>query len=208
MAATSDGDIYLVVIDGAIQGQRTITTFYYRIGTVVPGATVSLAYDAIIAEWVEPGRMQALYKGCTPSNWTYQATRVQKIWPQRIRALRSTTGTGPGIRPPSELSNVAASITRFAEGATRRDRGGIRVPITPADVTGGMIAGTLPVALEALAEEMLAGLDGSLTAGIFSPVLFAKLPPPAVGVVVSPLFGTEVEFTSRVIRRRTVGLGI
>jgi len=208
MAATAVGDIYLVTIYGRIHGQTTLTTFKYELYDVLaPNPTTDTAALDIFAKWHAVGGMAEKFKAVTPTNWFYEQTWCQRIAPVRIIKTTSVVASGFGLRGSSTTTNNSATITRRGETASRSAVGGIRIPIAPTECLAGELAAGIKVDLQSLAVEMLLNITSIDLK--FRPVLFtpAKLAPP-VPASFHPILFTRLEPTARVMRRRTVGLGI
>lgn len=211
MAAVQTNDIFQVTLVGLIHGQTTMTTFYYRVGDVGAGLDLDQAYALTEAYLVAAGNLSSLFRGCCPTNWTLTAHWIQDIHPIRYRKEVFTKSLAGLSTAASPVTNVAASITRVGELSGRNRVGGIRVPIAPSLVTNGVIAaGQLLTDLNALANEMKVGFGGGQDP-TFSPGFICFVPGQQPNQKVLSFnfnFDCFVQTTSRVVRRRTVGLGI
>lgn len=206
--AVSNG-IYLVTLLGRLCGQRTMTTFQYRVGNALQDATVQDVYVALSAHFRKTDGIIDKLKVCCPLNWTLEEQWYQQVAPVRIRKLVEQLKTGAGTQFNATVPNLSASITRFGEIADRTARGGIRVPVDAQASENGMLTFAMKGFLTALAQAMLEVVDASLTVGLLVPCIWTpiKMPDKPIATL-HDLYGTAVEPTSRVMRRRTVGLGI
>lgn len=207
MAATAVGDIYQVTVKGSIHGQITLTTFKYELFEVLePNPTTDTVALDVFTEWHKEDGIAFFIKSSCPSTWTYQETWCQRIANQRTVKNTSIVASGPGTRPAATTTNVSSCITRRGEAATRSAVGGIRLPLSPADVLNGELIGAVKIPLQELAIAMrfnITSTDVKLRPVLFTP---AKLSPP-VPASFHPILFTSVQTTARVMRRRTVGLG-
>jgi len=166
--------VYQVTFKGLLHNQTTLTSFYFRLLDVPPGGPDHVdAYDDLEAEVATAGDIQSLFRACCPSNWTLDETWVQLLLPTRVRKKvypKGLAGTGPNA---STVTNVSGSITRAAENSGRQFVGGIRIPMSPADMTNGLVGGPAYSALSALATKMKLGY-GAPAAYLWTPGFISK----------------------------------
>lgn len=208
MAAAGQGDIFLAIINGLTHGQRTITTFQYRLDEVAGPLTVQDCYAAMSSAFRDVGGMIPLYKNCCPSSWTFTEAWYQKVAPIRQVRLVESLETGPGVKTASTVTQMAAVISRFGEVASRRARGRVFIPLSPSDVVAGSITFGHAAVLASLAQQMLSPIPVLFDQGTLTPVIWTPPsgnPPVATNI---NLYGTAVQTTARVVGRRTVGRGI
>jgi len=211
MPAAAVNQVYRVTFNGFLHNQRTMTTFYYKL-LDLPGAGGNHddASNDLNTRIATAGDLQSLYRACCPSNWTLDSLWIQLIYPTRVRKIvynKNLAGTGANA---STVTNVSASITRTGVLAARNQVGGIRVPISPADCAAGLLTTTPFANLGALSVKMKA-LYGAAADWWWSPGFMSKVPgqqPNERIPAFTEMYAAFPQETSRVVRRRTVGLGI
>lgn len=211
MAAAAINQVYLVTVNGLLHGQRTMSSFYYQLFGIPAGApTVEQAYDDLNTQMSVAADVFADYRAIAPTNWTFTESWVQCVRPQRYRKkvyVKNQAGLGPNA---SSVTNVSVSITREGELASRNRLGGIRIPLSPLDVTAGIVNAGPLAAANALATDLLTGYGApgqfQWTPGFLSTIL--QNPPLLPTFEFTPNFAVFAQPTARVVRRRTVGVGI
>lgn len=209
MAVPVVGDKYLVTAVGSLCNQTIMNTFWFRLVNVGAFATVISLYDAIHAVFNAGGGVGDLLNECYPGNLFYNYNWVQRVQPIRImKNVYSVAETGS--QNEAATANIQASIERRGEVAIKKAVGAIRIPIDGSDVNAanGLITNdTLKDALTALAAEMKLDLTGgALGTAVLRPIVYQPYNNP--GGLGYEVVRTTVMDTVRVIRRRTVGLGI
>lgn len=203
------GDTFLVKVNGALLGQRTITTWAVSLLSGIGADTGQITQTKIATKLNSGGQLLTLFANCCPQNWVSSSITVQQIFPRPalVPFVLPTIDEGGGA--VSTVPNVSAAITRKGNVAARFNIGGIRVPLSPADCVGGMLGELVQTSLGVLATYMRTN-----TSDIAGTTTWAwgHIHPVGVPPNVTPVFvftdSTEVQLTSRVMRRRTVGLGI
>lgn len=203
------GDLFLVKINGTLLGQRTITTWAVSLLSGIGADTGQVTQNKIANRLNEGGQLLTLFANCCPQNWVSSSISVQQIFPlpRLVPTVLSTIDEGGGA--VSTVSNVSAAITRKGNVAARFNIGGIRVPLAPADCVGGMLGDLVQTSLGVLATYMRTNTSDLAGTTTWS---WGHIHPLGIPPAVTPVFvlsnTTEVQLTSRVMRRRTVGLGI
>lgn len=205
MAVQAVGDRILVTFVGRLLQQRTMNTFLYRVASVPPGTDIGVLAGFIYTELNTTGGLASRYLDCVPVNLSLEQIWIQTIAPTRYTKSIFTVGD-VGSGGQADTANVQQSITRKGELAGRFSIGGIRVPCatTVDTITDGKLTTSALAALNALAGEMKETL--SVASGTATLVPQVGTPPAPVNSI--DLVDTIAENTVRVIRRRTVGLGI
>lgn len=147
------------------------------------------------------------YLPVVPPSVTFETITVQRVYPTRDYYVRSPVGS-PGEADGTTLAgSLGATITKLSQVSGRGRQGSFHVPALPTDaIVNGLVAtGFLPV-LNTLAQslrlvQMEDGAGTGFQPGMFNPTLGG----PNNFV---PLIDTIVQNTARVMRRRTVGVGI
>lgn len=192
---------------GTILGQTTMNVFHFvvDIADSTPDRFVELGnlltehFSANVATY------GSTLIACCPGNWTFSRATAQVIYPVRERRVQQSRAL-PGGRQPADQPNVQASVTYSTDLAGRNQIGGKRVCMTPVDSELGFLNATLAGALTQFAIKSRTFISMPVTGGSYSPVIFHRSPN------ATPRFqritGSFIQNTTRVIRRRTVGLGI
>lgn len=209
------GQRVLVTAVGEYYGQVTMTTWLYKV-TVVAGTTTDTAFFAALDTiFNATGGLLLRYRGCCPANdvWLGRQTWYQVLGPLRFRKVQKPLSDGL-YDSPSNTANIQASITRVGEFGTRRNIGGIRVPIPSFENVEGKITPDITIPLEALATEMALPVTAGSPAVTMVPQVgvpgYTNTVPPEQIPVTDSLDLSEciVQDTTRVIRRRTLRVGI
>jgi len=206
MAFVQIGDRVLVTIKGALCGRTTLTTFLYRVSAVAANTDYDQAMTALHGSFAGATQIRPKYVACCPSNWLMDAMWYQIISPLRYHKFAQGVAASGGFGSVANTPNVQGSITRIGEFAGRKYVGGIRVPIGTDDVScnNGVLTANQKSALQGLADAMKLNV---ITSGVTMTVI-PQVGLPAAGGASADLYNAFVQDTVRVIRRRTVGLGI
>lgn len=185
-------------------GQLCISLFHYKYttGSPIPDGQAA-AVDALNKIRVA-GKLVDKYKDCLPDSVNDLVWWAQWVAPTRFRRTTLAIAADAGlVASPTMPSNVSAAITKFAEEASRKGLGTVHMPSVPQSfVNESVLALPGGLAYGALADRIRESI--TLTGGqILDAVLFHK-----PDHVMSPkIVATAVQNTTRVARRRTVGLG-
>lgn len=206
MALIAVGDRVLVTIAGSLCGQRTLTTFLYRISAVGANLEYADAMAALRSSLQGSGQLVPKYKACCPTNWFSNSLWTQIIRPLRYRKLVEVL-SGAGTSGSLALTgNVQGSITRAGEVAGRKYVGGVRVPCGTDEIAidEGFLTSGQKLALQGLADAMQLNVITSGSVATYIPQVGVPKPPDQS----ADLYTAFPQDQARVIRRRTVGLGI
>lgn len=205
-------DIFLVTFKGECANQTILNTFYYRIDELgTAPLPTDLQAESILADALTAGGadvLQTLFLACLPQNYTLSEVWVQKVFPARYRKHVEAEAAEGTIAADALATNLAAVISRFGIEANRHNIGSVHIGPIPTGATwqvDGQVTSTYKAALIAFGGAMLEEIDLLGSNKIkWVPTLFA-----AVGTPVHADIQTTVaQDTVRVMRRRTVGLGI
>lgn len=199
------GDLVRVTIVGTLFQQTIMTVLDYKV-TESSGDTIRVVANALDATFDAANDLYDSYRAVTPPEYTHTFTWIQTIRPTRFTKSIFAVDS-PGTNATStKVSNVAAVITKRSELANRRGLGSVHMPIAPtaSGVTNGKIVAPMRTLLNTLGDKIV--LSRPILAGLTT----------LVPVIVNSGFAfPAVEYsdyitqdTSRVMRRRTVGLGI
>lgn len=201
-------DLIFVTYKMRLWGQRIMNTFYYSVSAVgaVPGDRWT-AYASLRTQMQLPAGLEVDLRACMTADVSLETLRLQFISPQRM-AFREfvvgNNGTHPGV---SGTPNVAASIERRTELASRHGVGRIQIAGMPDNAySTGFLTVPYIAVLDTLATEIPRDITDA-AGNTYRPVLAYHDPLSAPPWVASPVIGCETKNTVRVMRRRTVGLG-
>jgi len=207
MAALDLNDSVLMTINGTLNGQRTMNTFWWRVTAVSGNPDEAVAFAALHA-LLGANNFFTKYLSCVPTNWEGSAVWYQSIFNLRQRkVVIAFNETGDGVSEAT-TSNLQSSITRVGDLAARDAVGGIRIPMpTTALAT---VAGLVTVAHKGRLDEFAAELPivriTAAPAVTYTPMVGApEAANPANWFKVIQAFAQP---ETRTIRRRTVGRGI
>lgn len=209
MAAAANGDIFLATMHGLFHNQRTMNTWHYRLDDVQGACTVQDCYAAISEAFRTAATgMIAQFKVCAPNEWSFKEMWYQRVHPVRVQKLIEQLNTGGGSGGPSQITNISAVITRFGEVASRSSRSRLHVPIPPAAVTAGALTFQHAGYLTALAQSCTNLIPVLFNVAVLTPVIWSPMNEDKPFVTNIDVYGAKVETSQRVVRRRTVGVGI
>lgn len=193
-----------VSFEGRLNGQQTISLFHY----VVTDSTYITDGQAALEEFIqllrEAGGLFDNYR--IPLSTELQGLNIyaQLVYPVRYRYTTDgqpdTTGDAPGGSYPP---NVQASITRAAEKSGRKYISHLALPGIPMDaIDNGLIDPLFTASMNGLCDSIVQEhvLAGGAT---FTPCIWHRTSTPNHDQIVLAF----PQPTSRVMRRRTVGLG-
>lgn len=200
------GQIYAVNFELVMFGQRLLNTFKYRLDTLPVAASTKQVCDAANTALQTINNLKDKYLNAVPTQVLLNNIVIQTIYPTRARRevyALSQSGLWLGA---AIVANTAISIERFGETATRHSIGRVQLPASnqSVDVNNGVLqAAGYITALNNFKTQMLAQLMLAAPVGTLTPVLVRS---PVDGNY-EYLNGTTLQLTSRVMRRRTVGVG-
>lgn len=200
------------IIEATFQGrlfnQTILNIFHYRVAlesTIVdPIAEVT----DFLGSFNDPGPtgFRKLFMDCMPNNYTLVAARAQAIRPIRYRAVLNTPAGVVGERDATETANLAAVLTSQSNRSGRREIGGKHFPTGSAtDIDAGVLTNDLKAVLTIFRNKWLTQIVTVGGGGVYQPVI---LHPGTVAPQFSDITAVAIQDTVRVMRRRTVGLGI
>jgi len=207
--AVAVGDVFLTTWEGECNAQKILLTHTYEI-SALSGATDEMAVSEDIAgrlTQVGVDIMETTFLNCMASNYILDFVHVQKIHPVRYRRYTLPRNIAGALANPALTSNVNAVIT-FNTNLAGRDQVSNKhvgpAPTTAGWYTSGEVTVGYKAVLDALKDAMLQSV---IAAGWYTatPCIYhrADVIPKSdylsVGIV---------QPTVRVMRRRTVGLGI
>lgn len=206
MANVQPGDIMTYTISGTCFGQRWMNTFHYR-ARLAPSLPVQeAAFDAFNSQMIATTGLESRLRNCLSQDVTIDQRWFQIVKPARF-AKYTIGGAVAGLVDASQRTvNLQAAITRRGEFGNRKNVGGIRVILPTGDdvISEGLIQPGTQAVLELLAQSMELTVVTTGAVVTWDPLVSN----PATAAAYIELKQAFVQPTVRVIRRRTVGLGI
>jgi len=203
-------DYLLLTYEYTLASQRMLSTFGYRISTLTGG---TVPFDSFATAWANDADFVSLRDAIIdvlPSNVTIERYGIQRIGANRLAKYYANADLD-GTNVAATATNVAGVITRRSFAGTRVGVGSVHFPIPSDDtnIVDGQLTAGLIAKLDAVAawgpSLMSIALGGGVNA-VLSPVTFGK--DQAGTLFTSPIDQALTQETARVMRRRTVGLGI
>lgn len=205
--ALPENAIIEATYEGVIHNQRCLSVYHYRVEELSSETTIAgemtQFLDAFTSNNV--GDLMTTYLVFVPENYELIRAVAQPIYPTRYRRFIATVG-GTGAGSPSPVTNVQGSITTASPLAGRRYIGGKRLCVSPTDCENGNLKAATKTILLAHSDAMLEDLQPDAGNGVYRPVIFHRSP--NINPRYSDMTIAFPQETARVIRRRTVGLGI
>jgi hypothetical protein len=205
MAGLNNNDIVQFIVVMTHDGQTCMNTFKYRVGapSIAPDYPTAMlqALNGFASSVAAP--YQRMLEA-TSIDVAFDYIIGQVVHPTRRRAFRSIRGEVGNLDSPSLPVNTAVHIERFGLLANRHNTGGIHLTGIPIDLVENskLTAGAL-LNYEPVAASLANSFDAAAGSTLLQPVLTNR----TYGIV-NLVFGSIVQPTVRVMRRRTVGLGI
>jgi hypothetical protein len=209
IAPVAIGDIVQVIIGSRVLGQSCLNVLYYRadsnMGPNTYQATLQNLSNKIATDIVQgiiPYMLDAM-----GNNTTVEFIQLQKVYPQREIPVRTPQGV-PGVHVDDcATPNVAGVILKRVEKPGRGKTGSFHLAGIPeTGYSGGSFTAPYQALLDAIGNQLDDPIDGIVAGSKWNPGTFN----PDLGLPDNfvPLAGYEVKTTVRVMRRRTVGVGI
>jgi len=198
------GSILEMSYHGKLDGQLFITQFHYLFATGTTIADGETAALEMIDNLNNAGNLSDDYLACIPDEVTDIRLRAQWITPVRYRYVIDPGGVRAGtVASPAMPSNVAVALTKTGEKANRHNIGTVHMPAVPTSFVGDSLVTVLgQIAYDELCSDIPDNFVLA-TGQDMRPVLFNR-PAPGTSVEIVQAF---LQLTTRVNRRRTVGLG-
>ena len=205
------GDIVEIIIRSDVLNQACLTVLHYKVGSTVFAGTYFAQLDEINAHFnvdAITSFPNALANVMAP-NTTVSSLTIQRVYPTRSPYKRyNATYAGNYPTGTCLTPNISAVVTKQSEAAGRGRAGALHVPGISSDaILDGRLSAGMRAAMDTFAsfvDDPYVPVGGSLymlTPGMFNPRLGA-------GANFKAVVTAYTEDTVRVMRRRTVGLGI
>lgn len=198
-------DRYLVTYVGTLNGQRIMSTFWYRLDTIFGAPDKGQIMDGMRAQLIVPNGHRQRYLEAAPANYTLKETWIQPIRPTRyVKKIYGDTLLGLWSQN-ADTSNVAAVIERRGVKASKKAVSVLHMPVSTN--VNAMASGDITLAYKVTLIALSAQIESQLVlvgGHIVKPVIDNGTAVTAYNEVQSAF----PQDTIRVMRRRTVGLGI
>lgn len=207
MAGLNGNDVVGIQIHGTIFGQRTISTWWYRVLVPSTSASYITALTHVVSNFDagadSPGPAFSL---AAPQNWTWNFTRGQVVSPTRKIYVESVVGQPGQIAEDATTPNLQGSITRRSELGTRRNISSLHsVALPPTGQVDGLLSAGYKALLATVATKSLNILDWVGDAVELQPIVWGPATPTDTTRAIT---STIVQDQVRTLNRRTVGRGI
>lgn len=201
-----DDAIVEVTIKGILAQQVVMSVLHYRVSDTGFGILGSAGLDDLQNKLFDVGSLMDKYTKCCSENLTEVRLVLQWVHPiryakqQYLGAFNSGQVAGDALPP-----NDTAAITKRSERAGRHYVGTLHMPAVPTTaVVNGNMNGIWQLPATDLGDVATQVIEATPGGARYHPLIFNRTAPAA-----SPEWTTYVvQGTSRVGRRRTVGLGI
>jgi len=200
------GDLYQVTFKLQAFNQVCLNTFHYRLESLGGRTSVFVIQADLIGFMQRAADIQEKFLAVTPSNVTLQEIWCQRISAVRVRKTVADVFLDGTADEEAQTANVAASIERRGDLASRQSIGRLQVMIPGGTVwqIDGHITAAAELKLNALADLLPAGETGAPGTAIFAPVLVRRS---GLSYTYQPITAAGAMFTTRTMRSRTVGHG-
>lgn len=191
-----------VIIETNLNSQRLLNVLHYQAdGT--GAADYNVALNALIGVLLTPGDLVDTLSACQSNEAQIRRISAQPVYPARLAIISEVQAIDGTVAQPALPQNTSLVVTKRSDLATRYGVGSIHIPGIPTTfVANGFITGAASAAMTAFADQ---ASGQKMAAGIiWTPVLWNLATPGRVTVWDRYV----IQDTSRVMRRRTVGVGI
>lgn len=202
------GAIVQFRVNGLLQFQQTISSFWYQVATAGTAPTVITDLDDLLTKFATSVTAPYVkYLLCLPSSWSGVRIDAQQITPVRSVARDTDISGAVGARGATESSNLSAVIDKGTDLAGRSQMGSLHLPgVATADQTGGLLENALLTAMSTLGSVMLTNLSGDTYDTLLRPII-PHVKKPMTTTTGDIMTRTIPQRQIRVMRRRTVGVG-
>lgn len=203
------GTIVQIGLESLVFSQRILMLHYYRCIQASSSVPIDTAIASLLAVLASdgPNSIADPYCSCLPANQTLVGITGQAIYPTRYARQRLIQNQAGAIAGPATVSNIAGTITFYDGFAGRSHTATKHIGTLPPNAsTNGLLTTGQKDSLNDLAGQMLQNvvIAGSAT---WEPVIYHK-GGDGPAAKATTMYTWAVGDTVRVMRRRTVGLGI
>lgn len=198
------GAILEIAIEGTLNGQQFISLFPFKFTDGDPSADGRATAQAVLAVAMGAARLKAKYAACIVDAVNDMHMYAQWIYPIRYAYIAAAGADFGGLIGETAFpQNVAAAITKIGAQANRSNIGTLHMPAVPSTwVIDGLLTPDAVTAYSGLGTEILADIVVE-TGRTFDQVIYHRVN----GSLSAKVEQFQVQPTSRVMRRRTVGVG-
>lgn len=195
---------------GVVDQQQTLTIRHFENTVEIPGPATAVTMIADLLATMGPGeandRVTDYLQACA-TDYTLTGIRLQGVFPTRLRAqdrIINSPGTCPGN---TQATNINGTVTLRTFKAGRNQQATYKIPaLAEGQYANGRLDAAMRTRLTTLGEMFIDPMVFPGTAIVLRPVIYHRKKP-------FPMESDEVQTfivgdTVRVLRRRTVGLGI
>jgi len=206
MPALSLGDNVLVTKNGRLHGQLIQSMFGYVVTEMTGVVSMDTAFTQLNLAICANGEVADAYNRCCPDNYIPGDIWYQVIRPTRFRKFVKadfTTGVTSGFA--ATAPNVACVITRVGELGRRDNISSLHLPAATDNgwIDGGTVTLAAQVKLATMSDACRTTYSVAIGSTKFSPSILNG----PLAAQVTPITFAFFQFTSRVMRRRTLGVG-
>lgn len=209
--AVAIGDIVQVVLQSDVISQTCLNVLYYKCFTLPTNTSYGVAMDALantVYSGAGTGTLAEPFVAALANNCALEGVQVQRVYPQRDYYLRVSIESIGAQADNCTATNVSGVINKRADRAGRGRHGSFHMPGVPYSAySNGRVTDEYTGALNTLGAALSNGqilVSGSNY--VWQPILWT--PGNSGETNYSRIILCEAMRTLRVVRRRTVGLGI
>lgn len=203
------GSILECAVVGNVNAQTVISVLHYAVGSPSTIGDPQDEQQDFIGAIVGTGTNHFIteYLDCCSNQYTLEYVRAQFVANTRFRSTKETIGVAGTIGSDCNRQNTNGTITKQTQFAGRDQVGSIHMPGIPDNaVIHGYLSAGQAVKYGLLCDRLKLTVTGLLGGGTYYPVIWHRnITGPDNHDLVEQMFP---QATSRVMRRRTVGLGI
>lgn len=207
LPAPVGGEVFLVTIRSQLFGQMVLATYKYQITGIGSEGDIGTLAANLFAKLNVVNGLIDTYRKCAPPAQLFLECWIQVIFPVRYRKfVFNLIGTG-SYSDDTVITNLAATITRTGDQANKHNRGSLHLvyPSEDPGTAAGTISGPFKVVMDSHRVQMLLLQITTGSTNLTPGLMKAKAT--AITDFV-PITSTISQTTVRVMRRRTVGVGI
>jgi hypothetical protein len=199
------GDIVELSMRFTLFNQRLLTVLHFQANLGAPIADGIAALNTAAAQWVGVGGANTQFLGLITGETTEDAVRMQVVYPVRRPYNETPVGNAGLYIGTCTAPNVAVVCTAVSLTAGRGKNGSFHVGGVPtAAYSGGLVTGPYINLVKTFASRSMDPLGVGGAGNNLNRVIWSKAKPTAASQILSNI----VQGTIRVMRRRTVGVGI
>lgn len=201
------GSIVECTYVGRIFNQTVMNVFHYAVTTEATVQNPIIEQDNLLSVFWDnaAGTLGNVFVGVMPPEYTLAIASVQFIYPTRYRRSFNNP-LAVGTLGEAVTANVQSTIMFQTDKAGKSQRGAKRMVMPTNQSDGGVISVIYKGLLQNVANEMITSLSVPESGGVYTPCIYHRAPNavPKFDLIT----GAVVQDTTRVIRRRTVGVGV